>query len=166
MFVQDFCLCEKEKKKLWFLSQAWITIVQRCLSTASVFSSTCSSRCRAITTSRPSPQSCCKHVRSMAPRPWLASQGLSWTSYPQVKIFTWRQQIFFPLSNLNRGLYCLGRCVPYLRRHVWPLSQKQYWAQRTSKVTIKTFHHAILNLLLKLKPSASTYAGWSGYKPS
>lgn len=153
-------------KKYFDYFQAWITTVQRCLSTASVFSSTCSSLCRAIITSRPSPRFCCKHVRSMALRPWLASQVHSWTTYPQVKIFTCRQQIFF-LSPAGTGDYTVWVDVFLIwGKHVWPPSQKQYWAQRTSKVTIKEFPHAIFNLSLKSEPSAPAYVGWSGYKPS
>lgn len=34
------------------------------------------------------------------------------------------------------------------------------------KSTIKAFHYAIFNLVLKLESSAPAYVGWSGYKPS
>lgn len=44
--------------------------------------------------------------------------------------------------------------------NIWTLCQKQYWAQRTSKVTIKAFHCAIFILLPKLGPAARTWIGW------
>lgn len=71
---------------VWLLCsslQAWITAVQRCLSTANVSSSTCSSRCPVTTTSRPSPPSCCR--RSTAPRLSPANRVCSPSIYLQVK---------------------------------------------------------------------------------
>lgn len=136
--------------KLWFLLQVWITTVQRFSNTASVFFSTCSSHCHAITTSRPSPPSCCRHVRSMAQRPWPASQFLSWTTYPQVTISVQcsRCRLFSPLQH-KHGIILFGGDVFLISaEHVWSPSQKQYWAQRTSEVMIKAFHSAIFNLLL------------------
>lgn len=72
-------------KRLCSFPQAWITTVQRCSSTANVSSSTCLSHCPVTTTSRPSPQSCCRHVRSMAPRPWPANRVFRRSIYRQVK---------------------------------------------------------------------------------
>lgn len=46
-----------------------------------------------------------------------------------------------------------GRYVAYLGENILTLSQKQYPAQRTSKVLIKAFQGAIFILLFKLGPS-------------
>lgn len=145
--------------KLWFLLQVWITTVQRFSNTASVFFSTCSSHCRAITTSRPSPPSCCRHVRSMAQRPWPASQVLSWTTYLQVKISVQYSQaccrLFPPLQHKHGIILFGGMCF---------LSQQSMFGHRAKNNTEHKGHqkswlkHSILLFL-------TSYFNWSHLLP-
>lgn len=154
--------------------QVWITTARRCLSTANVFSSTCSLLCPVTTTSRPSPQFYWRRANLTERRPSHANPASSQNSYLQVRkwafSFTQSYSVFslplfrgknLPINNrreTNKSI--LQRIDTFLIRgeNIWTLCQKQYWAQRTSKVLIKAFHYAISVLLPKLGPSALAWA--------